>query len=43
MYYSEAHTVKLKSMMHTELTEIEETVFHWLCQVEAHLVSLPSA
>lgn len=27
-------------MMHTELTEVEETVFHWLCQVQAHLVAL---
>lgn len=27
-------------MMHTELTEIEETVLYWLCQVQAHLVAL---
>lgn len=26
--------------MHTELTEVEETVFHWLCQVQAHLVAM---
>lgn len=26
--------------MHTELTEVKETAFHWLCQVQAHLIEL---